>query len=297
MLRNEKAPARRRHSGSRAEAHAEERSAPRMYFVNTVKAGGKARYVSDFRRHAPKDLRFLNTDHEVVRTFLTAPRHSMWFAPNDAFVVHLAKAVHEPVGDHRLILFGDLKPASRELLGVYFRHVLFSSSRAVFLAPDELGEVVKASNRADLFIGGIVEKQDKLLILFRGDLEPLVVPLSWFVSSKASPKPDISHFAIEDYGHTVRLGAFEAASDAILYEFDPDFRKRANQQQRQLDQSFGGSLRRLRLQKRVSRNDFTGVTAKTIARIERNEVERPRHRTLQLIAKRLGVADDELGTF
>jgi transcriptional regulator with XRE-family HTH domain len=64
------------------------------------------------------------------------------------------------------------------------------------------------------------------------------------------------------------------------------------------DSSFGGALRRLRLQKGLTREDFEPeISAKTIARIERGEVEEPREDTLKAIAKRLGVAPGEITSF
>ena len=57
------------------------------------------------------------------------------------------------------------------------------------------------------------------------------------------------------------------------------------------------SLRRLRLMRGLSRDDFPGVAAKTIARIERGEVERPREETLHRIAQRLGVAPADITTY
>ncbi len=48
---------------------------------------------------------------------------------------------------------------------------------------------------------------------------------------------------------------------------------------------------------RVSRDDFAPLSAKTIARIERNEVEKPHGETLRIIAKRLNVDPEEIETY
>jgi hypothetical protein len=112
-----------------------------------------------------------------------------------------------------------------------------------------------------------------------------------------SAKPDFDDFQVIDGGQTVRLGKYEAATDAILYEFDPRARARMKDNVAQSDKTFGGALRRLRLQRGVPRNGFRGIAAKTIARIERSEVDKPHARTLAQIAKRLGVAPDEIETF
>jgi transcriptional regulator with XRE-family HTH domain len=47
----------------------------------------------------------------------------------------------------------------------------------------------------------------------------------------------------------------------------------------------------------LSRADFPGIHEKTIARIERGEVERPHGGTLDAIAKWLGVAPEEIETY
>jgi hypothetical protein len=58
----------------------------------------------------------------------------------------------------------------------------------------------------------------------------------------------------------VRLDAYEAATDAILYEFDEAYRRRAKRRRLVQDRSLGGALRRLRLQKGLRRADFPGIT-------------------------------------
>jgi hypothetical protein len=135
---------------------------------------------------------------------------------------------------------------------------------------------------------------DAAVILYRGSLEPLVVPLTWFRPRPGGPRPDLDRLAITDYGQTVRLGDYEAAADAILYEFDSAYRRRARKRRLDRDRSFGGALRRLRLQKGLRRTDFSGLTSKEIARIERNEVKRPHRRTVAILAKRLGVPAGEI---
>lgn len=286
-----------RTDGSNASSRGNDESAAELFVVDTPTGERRGRSFSSFDRHLPANVRRLHTGDDIVDTFRSARRRSVWFAPNDSFVSHLAKAVHEPTGDHRLIILDGTTGGCGDLSNVYFRYVLPASAGAQLLPPDQLAEVLTASHRADLFIAGVVQKEAEVLILFSGDLEPVLVPLSWFVGGERSPEPDFEQLSLEDYGHTVHFGEFEAAADAILYEFDPKFRRRARKKQIATDPTFGGSVRRLRLQKGVSRDDFPGVSAKTVARIERSEVENPRSRTLQAIAKRLGVPVDELGTY
>lgn len=92
------------------------------------------------------------------------------------------------------------------------------------------------------------------------------------------------------------LGSFEAAADAILYEFDPAFRKRARALQRSTDITLGASLRRLRLTKGLRRDDFPNLSSKEVARIERNQVK-PRASTLRVIASALRVPVRDLGSY
>jgi transcriptional regulator with XRE-family HTH domain len=70
-----------------------------------------------------------------------------------------------------------------------------------------------------------------------------------------------------------------------------------NQDRKDEETSFGASLYRLRKQKKLKRSDFAPLSAKTVARIERNEIGRPHGKTLKVIADRLSVLPEELGTF
>lgn len=90
---------------------------------------------------------------------------------------------------------------------------------------------------------------------------------------------------------------YEASSDAILYEFDAEYRRRAKARLRSQDDSWGGALRRLRLQKGLGRSDFPGVSAKEIARLERGEIERPHARTVERIASVLGVLPGDISSY
>ena len=133
-------------------------------------------------------------------------------------------------------------------------------------------------------------------MLVRGNFDHITVPLSIFRPSGTS-KPEFRRFELDDYGHTVRFGEYEASAHFILYEADPDYRKRMNARRRAEEKGFGPSLRRLRIQKGISQDDFPGVNAKTISRIERGEVEKPHDATLTVIAKTLGVDPDEVGSY
>jgi hypothetical protein len=47
----------------------------------------------------------------------------------------------------------------------------------------------------------------------------------------------------------------------------------------------------------LRREGFAPLAAKTIARIERNEIASPRGRSLEIIARKLGVSADQIETY
>lgn len=84
---------------------------------------------------------------------------------------------------------------------------------------DELVQVLRSENRRDFIIGGKV-LPDCSLLLYRGDLDPITVPLTWFTPRPSGPAPDPTRFSVADYGQTVCLGEYQASVDAILVEFE-----------------------------------------------------------------------------
>jgi Helix-turn-helix len=224
--------------------------------------------------------------------------HAVWIAPSVAAIrLLLGTLPHRPLGDQRLLLLERTDGDRHGLLHVLFRFVVSVDEGVGLLPTDELGEVLNSANRADLFIGAALARADEAVVLYRGDLEPLIVSRTWFRAHPDGPRPDVSDVAVMDFGQTVRLGNYEAATDAILYEFDAEYRRRAKRRQLQTDRSIGGALRRLRLQRGLRQSDFPGLTAKEVARIERGEVKKPRQRTLAAIAKRIGVSAEEISTY
>ena len=225
-------------------------------------------------------------------------RHAVWIVPSaSAMQLLLGTLPRRPVGDQRLLSLEGADGDRHGLLQVLFRFVV-SVDDGVRLSPtDELAQILGSADRADLLIGAALARADDVVILYRGNLDPLVVPLRWFRTRPDGPRLDVSDLAVTDFGQTVLLGAYEAATDAILYEFDDEYRQRAKRRQLETDRSLGGALRRLRLQKGLRQSDFPGLTAKEIARIERGEVKKPQQRTLAAIAKRIGVAAKEISTY
>jgi hypothetical protein len=193
------------------------------------------------------------------------------------------------------------RPAIETLavLKAYFGHTVYGAAES-FLPREELAEVLLDDRKGDLVIGGIVDHSTKKLILWRGSLEPLPIPFAAFTPSGEGVSPDFEQFRVIDYGQTIQLGRYEAATDALLYEFDPDYRRRIAKKRRAEDQSFGAAVRRLRKQRGLRREDFAPLLgAKTIARIERGEVQPNdlRQRTWEILAQKLEVKQEEIGTF
>lgn len=259
--------------------------------------------VVEPRGHAAHELARLDADRlrtksEIRDALKRSGRRAVWVAPSLAAVqLLLAALAGRSKGDQRLLSLEPANGARHSLLHAIFRVVVSADEGIRLLAVDELADVLGAANREDLFVGIAAAPADAAVVLYRGNLEPLIVPLTWFRTRPGGPKPDTGDLAITDSGQTVRLGEYEAAVDAILYEFDAAYRRRAKKREMERDDSFGGALRRLRLQKGLSRADFDGLTAKEIARIERGEVKRPHSRTVAILAKRLGVPARELQTY
>jgi hypothetical protein len=224
--------------------------------------------------------------------------NALWISYDKMLTRELLKRIARPnvlLGE--AVFLHDLAPKSIAALTSYFRHFAFSEDGS-FLPPEELAEVLLSENRGDLFIGGFVDTTTKTITLWRGNLESLTVPFSAFPKPGDGTKPDFSKFAVIDYGQTIQFGPYEAAADAILYEFEPDYRRRIKKEREVTEQSFGASLRRLRKQRGLTHEDFApAVASKTVARIEQGQVTRIQQRTLQALAHRLGVSPEELGSF
>jgi hypothetical protein len=100
-------------------------------------------------------------------------------------------------------------------------------------------------------------------------MKTITVPWSLFKPSANGAQPDFNRLSLTDYGHTLQLGDYEADADTILYEADPEYRRKGRKKLLAEEKTFGASLRRLRIQKGLSRSDFAPLSPKTLARIER----------------------------
>ena len=193
----------------------------------------------------------------------------------------------------QVLLLNDIRPLTLPVLESKFKRVAFLKNA---LPKDELTEVLSSKDRRDRIIGGAVDPQLKVIVLWRGDLRPIAVSFGSFAAGASAIQPDFRKFSVADFGTTLRFGKYEAAVEAVLYEVDPEFRRRLKKRRLLKDTSLGGAIRRLRKQRQLTRHDFRGLDAKTVARIETGKVT-PRRSTLETIAKTLGVTNEELATY
>lgn len=69
-----------------------------------------------------------------------------------------------------------------------------------------------------LITSAIYDPTENVIIVGFGDVD-VFVPKSWFSTRPNGPVPDPYNIKIIDCGQTLALGEYEAAADAILYEF------------------------------------------------------------------------------
>lgn len=227
-----------------------------------------------------------------------ASKDSMWVSYaselTDALVKDAA-SVPSKLGTGLFIHSLDIK--SIPALSSLFRRIAFTVDGG-FIREEELAEVLESENRDNLFIGGFVNKTNRTITFWRGNLDSLTVAFSAFEKSGDETKPNFDDFSVIDSGQTVKLGSYEAAVDAILYECDPDFRREVSKKRLQEERTFGAALRRLRKQRGLRREDFApDVVAKTVARIEQGQVKRIQKATLAALAKHLAVEPEEIASW
>jgi hypothetical protein len=244
---------------------------------------------------------FVCHDRSEVEAAVSRPsKRATWISFSRQFTdILLEEAVTAGTGHrggHLLTLTPPRAESIPALLGLF--HTVFGLAEGFrWLPKEELVEAIIRDDAAQRFIGGYVDLKGKALTLLRGNLEALVAPLSVFQRSGERTEPDFARLGLTDYGRTVALGDYEASADAVLYELDPQYRRRLKKQRRQSERTFGAALMRLRKQRRLKRSDFGPISAKEIARIERNEVAKPHSRTLEAIAARLRVRVEEIADY
>ena len=259
---------------------------------------GSSRDRKKGKRLSALHPRWLRNDAAIARAARHAHINDKWIALSETLAAKALKAAAEAGKKLGMMVVLDhvAPPTAVALMGIYDAVVTFYQPRN-HLPLEEMAEVLRAANADELFISGAVDKKSKTVTLWRGNGRPLVVPMSTFQPSGSGIVPDFDRFAVCDFGHTLRFGDYEAAADAVLYEHDSSYRRKAKQRLIQTEQGFGAALRRVRLQKGLKRSNFEPLAAKTIARIERGEIGKPQEATLQHIANKLGIEAEEIETY
>ncbi len=237
----------------------------------------------------------LSTPAAVAARLKRRSPRAFWIAPGDAAAGWLALGLAGTGRRRRgsLVLLDALPDDLWTLFASRFERVVRLPPAR--LDDADLAEVLARPDRADFCLGGTIDASAGVAVLVRGDLSILAAPLADFPPAGDGTAPDFGDFGVTDSGRTLRFGSYESAFDALLYLHDAAFRRR-RRDSRARESPLAGAVRRLRLQRRLRLDDF-GALAKTVARIERGEVRRPRRATIEAIALRLGVAADELAGF
>lgn len=247
---------------------------------------------------APLHPRVVSSMTDLGSSVAQATKDSLWVSyASDltAALVRRATAARAPLGVGLFIHSLDLK--SIPVLSSLFQRIAFTVDGG-FLPAEELAEVLDSENRANLFIGGFVNQATGTITFWRGNMKSLTVGFSAFGTPAGGTAADFDCFSVIDSGQTVKLGNYEAAVEAILYEHDPEYRRAISKQRLREDRSFGAALRRLRKQRGLRREDFEpDVSAKTVARIEQGKVARIQQHTLDCLARHLAVEPQEIASY
>jgi hypothetical protein len=97
------------------------------------------------------------------------------------------------------------------------------------LSREEIGEILASppQQQMHLFVVGFVDYVRGEVALFQTGGKVICAPLSMFMFSPKC-QPDFEQFSIIDCGNTLKFGNYEAASSAVLYELDPDYKAYAD---------------------------------------------------------------------
>lgn len=239
--------------------------------------------IDAFRARTPED----------VERALEMNANTLWVAHNPG---PLHDYIEEGRTSHwrRLLLLESVPRIRIEYLKQLFDDVVAPDDDIDLLPEQQIFAVLAEDHPEDYFIGAGYNEDDDAVVVYRGDLRALSLSTSDFEANPQA-EPDPTDLEIVDFGQTLRLGDYQVPADAILMERDSEFRRRKKAERRKFDDTFGGSIRRLREQKGLNQDQIPGVSAKTVGRIERNEVENPRDETLEKLADAFDVERDRLG--
>lgn len=237
--------------------------------------------------------RHIQSDSQVDGALKDASSRSLWIVFQAKSVARLVERVASVTLAPKaslgtMIVLDDVPSQSIAVCSLLFRRVI-SEPTFQLLDRGQFLEALAAPNADELIIGGMSDLASRTLSFVTGAMRTVVVPWRYFRSVPGVAKPDPHRLELADYGHTVRLGDYEASAASILYVYDAEYRKRAKAARRQKDRTFGASVQRLRRLRGLRQSDFPTLSEKTIARIERGEVKEPEKETVEKIAGTLGV--------
>ena len=186
------------------------------------------------KRLSPLRPTTISSDAGLRRCLVDADAESLWISYEPELTMALLRGVSWPARKLGVaILSHAASAATLPALATCFKRFAYAADGG-FLPPGELAAALKAGNAPDLFIGGGADAASRTLTLWRGDLQPLTVPFLAFEISGDGTIPDFERFSVVDFGQTIRLGDYEAASDAVLRDFDAAYRRRRRAPQRRL---------------------------------------------------------------
>jgi hypothetical protein len=250
-----------------------------------------------FKEPLPPRVSICHDRAEVEAAVANPIKRVTWISSTRTFTdILLEKAMGARAdlrGSHLITLTPPRSESIPALLGLFYP-VFGLVEGFQWLPKDELVEAITRDDAPERFIGGSIDLKAKTLTLLRGDITAVVALFSIFSKSGDGTTPDFTKFRMTDYGRTIELGDYEASADAVLYELDPAYRRSLKKQRRQSERTFGASLMRLRKQRRLKRSDFSPISSKEVARLERNEIGKPHAMTLETIAARLGIRPEEI---
>jgi len=194
------------------------------------------------RRFAPLQPEHVTSIQRVHELVAQTYHHALWISDEKTLTDTLLNAMSSrPCSLGNMVLLYQPTLTSIPVLARCFHRIAFCIGEGC-LPPEELAEVLAVRNKADLFIGGVIDDDSETIALWRGNLATLTVSFTAFPPSGDGIAPDFAAFTVSDYGHTVRLGAYEAAAEGLLYEFDPTYRRRIARARRAEDRFFGAAL-------------------------------------------------------
>lgn len=247
-----------------------------------------------------RKLKFVKED--AFESLLTKTKHESLLVADDAIehvIASLQESFFKKQADLRkrlkILVIADVPLRALPALEALFKDAIVIPHKTA-LPLEELLEIINDKNAKNYVIGGQIDEKTHTVTLIRGDLSKLAVPFSTFRPSGIGVQPDFTRFSIEDFGQSIKFGDYDSSVHAVLYEFDPLYRKDRKAELLNKDKSFGACLRRLRILKRFKQTDFPGVDAREIGRIERGEVK-PRPITIAKIAETLEVKPTEIKTY